>query len=414
MQWPTKFLRTLLERPDLASHVKTYSSDFPSIGAIERGAIEPHRAKIEKIMATVCTDERLRNNWYQSMFRIEEHWHDGGAIAALLILLLSRVPMLELPIELPLGVYMALVFSRACQLQRSGKPAPYCNLQHIEVYRFDNGNNFFDPMQPFLQLPSVQCLTFDDIMMVEEDFQGVEVLTHHITRLSFLRADIHPHTLPLLLKHFPNLTHFSYIHKCHEEISHPFIPRFIRDGVLHLQHSLEELIIADREKDPEEEWELSWSGETHEEVIIGEGTIEPGSLALGSLTGFKRLRRLEATVFTLVGSILRVVFNDGGAAVLEERLEQKVRLVESLPASLEELVLRNCESNIWSLTDVLFEKRGKGLLIKLKAVTLVLRNDTIMKQIRNQESARNFVDEGKKLGIVVTILGDLTVATNKR
>jgi hypothetical protein len=106
----TKFLRTILERPDLAFYVKTYSSDFPCIDAIEPDLIDSHRAKIEKIMETVCTDERLRNNWYRSMFRTGEYWHDGDAIAALLILLLPNVSTLELPIELPLGVYMALLF----------------------------------------------------------------------------------------------------------------------------------------------------------------------------------------------------------------------------------------------------------------------------------------------------------------
>jgi hypothetical protein len=242
----------------------------------------------------------------------------------------------------------------------------------------------------------VQRLTFEDIMMVEEDFEGVEVPMHHITHLSFLRADIHSHTLPPLLEHFPNLTHFSYMHRCREEIPYPFIPLFIRDGILHLQHSLEELIIVDREKDPEEEWELNWNEETHEEVIIGEGVIKPGYFAFGSLTGFQRLRRLEATVFTLVGLIPRLVFNDGGAAVLEERLKQKVGLVESFPESLEELVLWNCSEDVRGVVSFLFDKRRWGQLRKLKIVDLVFSGTF------DVEDRLLWQTEGNSLGLVVT------------
>jgi hypothetical protein len=84
---------------------------------------------------------------------------------------------------------------------------------------------------------------------------------------------------------------------------------------------------------------------SHQKVPIGSGVIEPGSLAFESLIGCERLQRLEAMLFMLRGPIPRMVFNEGAVAVTQERLEQKLGLVESLPESLE-LGLWNCMQGV--------------------------------------------------------------------
>jgi hypothetical protein len=396
----TKFLRTLLDRSDLASYVKTYSSDFPWVGAIVPNLIESPRAKIKTIIRTTCTNEDLSEDWYEMVFGTKRGWDSGDAMAALVIALLPNLLTLELPSELQLGLYINLVISKASQLQLSGNPGRYCTLQHIEVSRFDDDNRFFDFIAPFIQLSSVKSLTFGDTMMLEEDFEGIGVPAPHITHLSFLRADIHPQTISPLLEHFPSLTHFSYIHQSRDGVPYPFRPRFLREGIQHLQHSLLELIIVNREKDPEEEWQLNWNEETHENLVISNGVIEPEPSNFGPLNVFQGLRRLETTVFTLVGPVPRAIFNKGRAVVLEKRLQQRLQLVESLPMSLEELVLWNCREEVGGIIRLLLDRRRQGEMRKLKMVELVFLEKF------DEEEVSRWQSEGKMFRLVVTARND--------
>jgi hypothetical protein len=185
--------------------------------------------------------------------------------------------------------------------------------------------NFFEFIEPFVRLRSLKTFTFENAIIWEDIYKGIEVVASHITRLSFLRTDIHPHALAPLLERFPNLTYFSYIYSSNtcDGIHCPYVNCSVSGAIMHLQQSLEELIIVDREKDPVEEWERNWNEESHEEVVISQ-EIKPGSLAFGSLTGFVKLRRLEATLFTLTGPIPRAVFNEGVTAMAQCRVEHSV------------------------------------------------------------------------------------------
>jgi hypothetical protein len=82
----------------------------------------------------------------------------------------------------------------------------------------------------------------------------------------------------------------------------------------------------------------------------------------------------------------------------ERRRKQNLRFVESLPESLEELVLRACESHIYTMMDVLFERRRQGGLGKLKTVTLHFQKDFTLEQIATNEEGLRCKSEGKKLG----------------
>jgi hypothetical protein len=72
------------------------------------------------------------------------------------------------------------------------------------------------------------------------------------------------------------------------------------------------------------------------------------------------LRRLEATVFTLAGPVPRAVFDEGRAAVLKKRHQQRFLLVESLPMSLEELVLWNFREEVGEIMSLLFDRRRQA------------------------------------------------------
>jgi hypothetical protein len=285
-----KFIHTILERPDLASYVKIYSSNFPWIDPLKPELLETHRVKIVDLIATACAEEGQRELWYEAMF---SPYPSSHPIVALVLLLLPNLSTLEFFKETPMGIYTTLVFSKTAQLQQCDLRAPYCKLQYVQITRFSEVTNFFEFIEPFVRLRSLKTFTFENAIIWEDIYNGIEVVASHITRLSFLRTDIHPHALAPLLGRFPNLTYFSYIYSSNtcDGIHYPYVNCSVRDAIMHLQQPLEELIIVDREKDPVEEWERNWNEESHEEVVISQ-EIEPGSLAFGSLTGFVKLRRL--------------------------------------------------------------------------------------------------------------------------
>jgi hypothetical protein len=163
-----------------------------------------------------------------------------------------------------------------------------------------------------------------------------------------------------------------------EGAAQPFIPRAIRDGLMPSRFSLEELVLVNHE----EEWE--------------DFTFEVVPLPLGSLTEFEKLRKIDATVYTLVG---------------REKSHQygNVQFVESLPQSLEILVLRNCEPDIWSLLHVLLDKRRNGCLGKLRIVNLVSRTKAFMDLSASREAAKKYGDEAEDLGILLNIVVGLPV-----
>lgn len=393
-----KFIHTILERPDLASYVKIYSSNFPWIDPLKPELLEPHRVKIEDLIATACAEKGQRELWYEAMF---SPYPSSHPIVALVLLLLPNLSTLEFFKETPMGIYTTLVFSKTAQLQQCDLRAPYCNLQYVQLARFSEVTNFFEFIEPFVRLRSLKTFTFENAIMWEDIYKGIEVVAPHITRLSFLRTDIHPHALAPLLERFPNLTYFSYIYSSNtsDGIHYPYVNCSVRDAIMHLQQSLHELIIVDREKDPVEEWERNWNEELHEEVVISQ-EIEPRSLAFGSLTGFVKLRRLEVTVFTLTGPIPRAVFNEGATAMTQFRLGQAARLVESLPKSLERLVLWNCTEVNRGAEKFLFDRRRRGELRKLKMVELVFSERF------DVEDGLWWQTEGEKLGLVVTVRMD--------
>ena len=395
-----KFLRTLLHRPDLASYVKTYSADFPWVDTIEPNLIKSHRAQIRTIAKTICLGKDLSEDWYEMVFGPLQDSDTGDALTALIISLLPNLSTLELPNEKQLGLYIVLIIEKASHLQLAGTPGPYCNLQHVEVNGFDNDNSFFEFIAPFAKLPSMTHLTFGDARMEEEDFEGVGLLAPHITHLSFTQGDIHPHTISPLLAHFPSLTHFSYIHQSQDGTQYPFLPLYLREGIQHLQHSLEEMIIVNREKDFEEEWQVNWNEETNEDLVTYNWIFEPESRAFGPLNGFQSLRRLEATVFNLVGPVPRAIFDEGHAAVLEKKYRQRLRLVESLPMSLEELVLWNCREEIGEIMNLLLDRRRQGEMMKLKRVDLVFLGKL------DVEEASRWQSEGEMFSLVVTARND--------
>jgi hypothetical protein len=120
----TKFLRTLLERSDLASYVKTYSADFPWVDTIEPNLIKSHRAQLRTITKTICLRKDLSEDWYEIVFGPPQDSDTGDALTALIMSLLPNLSTLELPSEKQLGLYIELIIEKASHLQLAGTPEP--------------------------------------------------------------------------------------------------------------------------------------------------------------------------------------------------------------------------------------------------------------------------------------------------
>jgi hypothetical protein len=113
----TKFLRTLLERSDLASYV-------PWVDTIEPNLIKSHRAQLRTITKTICLRKDLSEDWYEIVFGPPQDSDTGDALTALIMSLLPNLSTLELPSEKQLGLYIELIIEKASHLQLAGTPEP--------------------------------------------------------------------------------------------------------------------------------------------------------------------------------------------------------------------------------------------------------------------------------------------------
>jgi hypothetical protein len=86
--------------------------------------------------------------------------------------------------------------------------------------------------------------------------------------------------------------------------------------------------------------------------------------SLPALTGFEKLRKLEATAYILVGR------KDYSAAVMGDEM---ISREQNLPEALERLIVTNCAEEVWQTAEVLFDERKQGGLKILKKVTLLFQ-----------------------------------------
>ena len=136
------FLRTVLNRPDLAKHVRRLVGLCPQSVRDEEYVLQfrymynkPGRMHnlgdklegLEAALRTACTDQSLRRRWYRSLARKSSRNTPGDwdSITALLVVLLPNLSMLRLPgpyelVDHDEVVFMPYIFSHAVKLQNSG------------------------------------------------------------------------------------------------------------------------------------------------------------------------------------------------------------------------------------------------------------------------------------------------------
>jgi hypothetical protein len=297
--------------------------------------------------------------------------------------------------------FINFVFARASELQKLNIPSAYSlsQLRDFEIaVEPETENLCLDSILPFLQLKSIRHVTCKAFPPDAKSIDDTKEPITHVTHLSFPESNVPSLLLANFIKRFTRLTKISYIGRIHYENyaetygPYPFIPSVIRDGIAHLEGSLQELTLIHED----EEYDQSDEGDHKPEN-------KPMS-SLGSLVVFSQLRRLEVTASVLLGrseSSLAET-NTGDPDFGLSKHERNVRLAASLPRSLEELALRACESDVFALMDLLFERKRLGGLGKLKNVTLFFQKDLDWDEDEMGEEGERCEAEGKKLGIEVT------------
>jgi len=382
------FLATILRRPQLAQYVKTlafnadYFYKYPKVVIDSFNGIQH---EIKAGLSRICgdDDDEVRE-WYNNLH------HSPDAITALVIIFLPNLSTLNLPyypgIDNPLyPEYTPRVLSQASRPPTYDVPRPFRldQLRNLDVGASSLGLCSWTFVEPLLQLRSLRCLRCSGLSLEDKDISSIEKTISHITHFELELSRISPAALIQLLKSCPNLSHFSYLyHKGPDDEA--FGPATIRDGLMHLKDSLQELMLFN----PDEEdgnFNMLWP--------------------LGSLAGFRKLQRLRASMRTLVGhepaQATPGTFENGNgessSGTLQPLREQAISFVESLPESLQELAIQNCEDTVYTVLGVLFESIRKGKLQNLTTMRLPRR---IGMKIETKEAIR-CAEEGKALGICV-------------
>jgi hypothetical protein len=385
-----KFLLTIIARPDLAPYVKallcvgphTYKGEKPTLIA------DDARSRIKAELSKAGVKEDMRDSWCEKLCDLAK---DGAweATIALLMLLLPNLSTLGMPRYHETGIgreptFIPLVFARAVELQTSNTPSPYAmkNLRNTDIglmSLFDFVPSMSRTMA-FFQLRSIKNVTSRyNFANHAENIEGIPEVLPNVTHLSLKEYNIAPLIFAKLLKPFCNLINLTYTSRSGSDPSFSFSPREIRKGIMHLEQSLQELTIINQ----------------HEEVDASEESVtehemeEDEDRSLGSLLGFQKLRRLEATIRTLVGG--RRANSPSLSTVLEDfdmdyYLQQSSLFAERLPDALEELVLRSCPTHVYLVVAALFDRRRRGALKKIKEITLIFRNRFSRKKIEEKLS----------------------------
>jgi hypothetical protein len=384
-QFTWVFLCTLWKRPDLARFVKSFTRTSWSVYWSPPDWLDSHRDDVKDILEMVfaTSEDKSEKNLWLWDFYSGENW---DAVTAFVLLLLPNITTLKLPESPRPSTWVTKALHRACKFQDSNTSSPYSlsHLRDVELAAdyWARGDVFADIVVPFLRLQSLRRFTCAGLWLRQRNIESLRGSTSNVTHFSLPCSDINSLVLAELLKCLPRLVHLTYCHNSmdteEEGAARPFIPRAVRDGLMPSRFFLEELVLVNHE----EEWE--------------DFAFEVVPLPLGSLAEFEKLRKIDATVYTLVG---------------RENSHQycNVQFVESLPQSLEILVLRNCEPDIWSLLHVLLDKRRKGSLGKLRIVNLVSRTKAFMDLFASREAAKKYGDEAENLGIMLNIVVGLPV-----
>ncbi|KAF4628397.1 hypothetical protein G7Y89_g9758 [Cudoniella acicularis] len=400
------FVRTILEKPHLAQHVKKFTArviPYMSQGPGNLGGqfwTKDHRADVQRLLWEISesafgnVEFEEAHRWLCAFFS-QDNW---DATTAFLLRILPNLETLSfmtyynghgLRVTSPYFLNRTLEHSTLQQCFHSQPQYSLPKLQNISIVSCD-----LKTLLPFLQLKSATNLTLDKLSdaELEQNWFTMKDNGPGLQRLS-VKGLAHSEVIKKLLHCLSKLTYlrYDYTPSLLPNEGYGLIPRTIGSGFSHLKDSLEELIITNLSE--------TWCST----VYIPDDSYS--SRSLGSLAKFTKLRRLEAPAFVLLGK---------GKGLRPDRLfglprmryftrEQSLEFIHGLPSSLQHLTIASCELEVLDVLTVMFEfMRGDEWKTKkrnLKEVDLVF-----FKGIKLHLASRPWGwwdEEASELGIVL-------------
>jgi hypothetical protein len=422
------FLRTILARPDLANYCRRLSSFVRDDDVVDLydpmhsrpgSPLAPRLKGLKDALRRGCDDRFLRHRWRKSFSPRWCHDDEYGqfldvpgnwdSITALLILLLPNISTLGLLIygsqTLHNLEFLPYVFARASRLQALTVFSAFSlsQLRSVEILvdRFEQDLPGLKLVLPFLQLKSIREVNLPssytnggNYEWHNDDDDGVNDFLPHITHLTFAPGgDIDSRALARFLRSFCGLTHFVYVNCLHRFIEPTFFnPPEIKRGLLPSKDSLQGLALVNAD----EESAQALQHDRHGELLHSPTNIPV--LPLGCLLEFRKLRWLDVTAAVFLG---RTDDADANPDDKPEPNEDHSRAIESLPEALEELTLRTCFPEIYTMMEILFARKRRGELNRLKKATLYFQNDFSNKQILQDRAGIQCEFDGSQAGIHV-------------
>ena len=317
---------------------------------------------------------------------------EGGQWQAVIALLLLALPSLE---EAEIESYRSgdygaryinTALSYATAQQRLPNPRNGLRkLRRVSMAYYDTTMGMsISVLLIFCALPSV---TAAKIYMANDDDDGQKIPSpapqYNVEDLEFGNSNITPEVLVKILRCFPKLKKLYYKDGSAAVSAADFLPQYLGRGIAHLHDCLEELTVCDKDVSP-----------------IGDE--EPAFI--GSLAKFKKLRKLNVNQVCLLKDDSKDDEDEPGE-------DLKPRLADLLPASLEQLTVWQCDSEIMvELWDFLDHRKGISSFLALKKVYIGFQEKyssvsyTPPEMMRQQRRVENeLIAKAKEIGVDVEI-----------
>jgi hypothetical protein len=350
------FLRTILSKENghLALLVKKYVGSTRNSSNLDMSALtDENRARIKEILSSICDNQRPRSMWKIWLYG-RQNWDAVTAFTWSLLPNLESIDMLAYGTE-NCYPFIQNVLSRAARLQNEKNCSLYSmqrlttvSLQHHDI-KYGLGMHY---IMPFLDLKSVK--NFKGHMVSDANYQYSPDSTFDTSNVSITYSNVDAISLQRFLQHFTSLRKFEYEHAGAIIGDADLVPTAIGRGLSHLKRSLEELEVTN--------WDINWM------ISDDNDSFEP----ISSLAEFEKLRTIEATAYVLLGKEEMPNADDGGYGWPWYSDEAVQTFIESLPISLEHVIIKDCSVAIF---DCLARWLDEGIPPKLKTVKVVFNLD---------------------------------------
>jgi len=341
-----KMLRTVMQKPLLGAEIETISltdTDYEWLDMSSFLSSFPSR-KLQTVMRS------LEVSIVKSKWRTDVEQGVWDAAASLLLFFLPSLAEIELRCDEqdPFPYLDQIARHIACNQRIETPIGHFLSLDKLRKVSFarrsDNNYGFMDigVILPWCDIPSVHTIRAFRLEGMERIGPTPEAWVssalskkYHVQSLRLDGSCVYSAALRTFLPSFSSLKQFYYHYGGADAMPADFLPQRIGEGLAQLHSSLEELVLLGTE-----------CGEDGEEA---RGPLD-------SLAEFTKLRCIGTEADVLFGPDLDT---------------ERQQLPNILPASLEILVIRRCEDDIYhDLRDLLSHRKDKFKVLKTVAIDI--------------------------------------------